>query len=268
MPIYNPQDTSKRVPYTGATGNIDIGSNRLLTQAGFDSGGGMNLFNNVGLNIYSDAIGAVDTISFSGQLAGQALISLAGATAGAILDINSLTTANKTFTFPDKSGTFALTSGVPLILFDHYADANNSGTNETDLYSDTLVAGQLANNGEKVHAHFAGTYAGDATSTQRLRVYFGGTLILDTGALAIGANTDSWSVEVNLIRESSSIVRCSVEYTSDFLTLPGDSKYVKVTGLTLSNTQVLKVTGQAAGATGASNQITASQGFVEWKPAA
>lgn len=152
-------------------------------------------------------------------------------------------------------------------IFDHFADANNGTTVETDLYSDTLIANTFATNGDKVFAQYGGTFVGDATSTQRLRVYFGGTLIFDSGALGIGVTTASWDLSVTCVRESSSNVRCTVSLTTSFATLSAYATYTKVTGLTLTNTQILKITGTAAGITGASNQITATEGYVIFQPA-
>jgi hypothetical protein len=154
------------------------------------------------------------------------------------------------------------------VLFDHFADANNGTTVETDLYADTLIASTFATNGDKLEAQYGGSFVGDVTSTQRLRAYFGGTLIFDSGALGIGVTTAYWNMLVTCVRESSSIVRCTVSLTTSFATLNAYAAYTKVTGLTLTNTQVLKITGQSAGASGASNQITAREGYVEFKPAA
>lgn len=153
-------------------------------------------------------------------------------------------------------------------LFDHYADANNATTTETDLYSDTIAAGKLAANGDKIFARYQGTFTGAAAASQDLRVYFGGTKIYDSGALSIGVATDNWTLETLIIRESSSVVRCSVSVSSDFATLFPYSAYTRITGLTLANTEILKLTGQAAGAGAASNQITATLGTVSYQPAA
>lgn len=152
-------------------------------------------------------------------------------------------------------------------LFDHFVDANNGTTVETDLYTDTLVASTLSVNGEKVIAHYQGIFTGAAAATQQLKVYFGGTVIYDSGALSIGIATNQWTANVSVIRVSSSVVRCSVWVNSDFATLFPYSKYTEVTGLTLTNTQIIKITGTAAGAGGASNQITAKEGYVRWLPA-
>lgn len=153
-------------------------------------------------------------------------------------------------------------------IFDHFASVNNSTTSETDLYSDTLTAGLLATNGDKIFARYQGIFTGAVAATQELRVYFGGTKIYDSGALSIGVATDNWTLELMVIRESSSVVRCSVSVSSDFATLFPYSAYTRITGLTLTNTQILKITGQAAGAGAASNQITATLGAVSYQPAA
>lgn len=154
-------------------------------------------------------------------------------------------------------------------IIDHYADVGNlTATGETDLYTDTLNAGTLGTNGDKLEAVYAGTFVGDATSNQRLKAYFGGTLIFDSGALSIGAATDSWNLFVTYIRESSSIVRCSAVLTTNFATLSSYASYTKVTGLTLANTQIVKITGTAGGAVPQNNQIIASMGSVIYLPAA
>lgn len=166
------------------------------------------------------------------------------------------------------SGSYQPAGAYNIALFDHYVDANNVTTNETDLYTDTLTAGKLAANGDKIFARYQGIFTGAAASTQDLRAYFGGTSIYDSGALSIGAATDHWTMEVMLIRVSASVVRASVNVSTDFATLFPYSNYTQVTGLTLSATQILKITGQAGGAGALSNQITANLGAVSYQPAA
>lgn len=152
-------------------------------------------------------------------------------------------------------------------IFNHYTDSGNSTTTETDLYTDTLLGNTFYANGDKVISQYGGTYTGAAASTQRLRTYLGGTLIFDSGALSIGVATNSWNLSVTCVRESSSNVRCLVVYNSDFAAFNSSATYTKVTGLTLTSTQILKITGQAAGAGALSNQIVASEGYIEFKPA-
>ena len=152
------------------------------------------------------------------------------------------------------------------ILADNTADANNTGTGETDLYSYTTVASQLANTGEKLIAIYAGTF-NDITATGQLQIYFAGTNIGNTGALTISA-TGGWEISVIIIRTGSSTARASVSVTT-----PGASTAVyttesDLTGLTFTNTNILKITGTAGGAGGGNSDITAKLGTVEWKPAA
>ncbi len=226
---------------------------------------------------------------------------LGGPNARGILDVSGLTISDKTFTFPNQSGTLALTAdaytdekaqdavggmldasltyidGTPLLkitdtykrksLFDHYADVGNVGTGEDDLYSDTIAASQLANNGEKIQAQYNLTFVTSATATRQVRAYFGGTLILDTGTLTFGSTGDA-NIWVTIIRESSTVVRCMVEFTVTGLTLQPISTYTRITGLTLSNTNILKITGEAAGVGAATNDVVAKMASVEWLAAA
>lgn len=150
---------------------------------------------------------------------------------------------------------------------DHYTDVNNSTTTETDLYSDTIAANALNSNGDKLATTYQVQCTGAALASQDMRIYFGGTKIYDSGALSIGAITSNFTFEVLVVRVSASVARCSVAVSSDFATLFPYSAYTEVTGLTLANSQILKITGQASGASGASNQITAklSSGIM-WYP--
>lgn len=154
------------------------------------------------------------------------------------------------------------------ILFDHFTDVGNSTTTETDLYSDTLIASTLATNGDKVTAVYAGTFVSSASATREIRVYFGGTLIFDTGALSISAGADAWTINCIVVRDSTTSVRCSVWANVTGAALNAFCAYTSVSGLTLTNTQVLKITGQAAGVGAATSDIVAKLGTVEWKSAA
>lgn len=170
--------------------------------------------------------------------------------------------------FSLEAGTSATQANVGGVIFDHFADAGNTGTGEDDLYTDTLAANTFGTNGDKVVAQYGGIFVGAALSTQELKVYFGGTLIYDSGALSIGVATNNWTVYVTVIRETSTVVRCDVSLSTDFGTLFPYSTYTRITGLTLTNTQILKITGESAGAGAVDNQIVAKEGYIEWKPAA
>lgn len=161
------------------------------------------------------------------------------------------------------SASFATVGGA---LFDHFVDAGNTTTSETDLYSDSIPASTLSVNGHKIEAKYGGTFV-NSTSTKQLRVYFGGTQVFDSGALTISGSSD-WSVELLVIRVSSSVVRVTVRANTSGASTGSYAKTTEVTGLTLTNAQILKITGTAAGVGAATNDVVAKIGALEYRPAA
>ena len=176
-------------------------------------------------------------------------------------------TASKTYKMIAGLTAKSINLGLAHPLFDHFADVGNTGTSETDLYLDSIAGSTLANNGEKIEATFAGTFIASATATRQLRLYFGGTLIYDSGALTSAA-ADNWVLQVLVIRESSSIVRCAVWAAFSGLTATTLAAYTRITGLTLTSAQTLRLTGTAAGTGASSGDINATAGQVRYTPAA
>lgn len=166
----------------------------------------------------------------------------------------------------------ALDARSSYTLFDHYANAGNVGTGEDDLYSDTLPAGLLAANGDKAHVFYGGTWASSATASRRMRAYFGGTSILDTTAY-VSTFGGTFGINIEIIRVSSSVVRCTTIAAVPALSSLGPlpifaAIYAEVTGLTLANTQIVKITGEASGTGAATDDIVARQGYGLFIPAA
>lgn len=152
-------------------------------------------------------------------------------------------------------------------LFDHFANVGNVGTGEDDLYSDTIAADQLANNGEKLQTEYGGSFVASATATRELKIYFGGTMIFDSGALTLSLSS-AWTIYVSIIRVSSTVVRYMISMTTEGAALAAYTAVGEVTGLTLANTNVMKITGEAAGAGAATDDIIAKVGTTEWLAAA
>lgn len=104
-------DTSGLVPYVGATQDVDLGSWGLsannLTVTG---GGGFSLWGGGALNFFSDA-GITSTGSIIAQTLGNYWFDGDGTFSG-ILDMSGISGSDKTFTFPNASGTVALTSDI------------------------------------------------------------------------------------------------------------------------------------------------------------
>lgn len=190
---------------------------------------------------------------------------------GQILDDADLTFSTDTLSVSKlalKAGTsvgnIAKAGGA---IFDHYADVGNGTTVETDLYSDTILANTFAADGDKISADYGGIFVSSATATRQIRVYFAGTLILDSGALSISVSA-SWSVSLLLIRVSATVVRYTVTLQTSGASLAVYNAVGELTALTLSNSNILKITGQAGGVGAATNDIVAKMGSVGWLSAA
>lgn len=151
-------------------------------------------------------------------------------------------------------------------LFTHFADAGNGTTVETDLYSDTIAAGKLAANGDRLEIEYGGVFVSSGTATREVKIYFAGTAIFDTGALTLSLSA-AWTAYVTIMRVSSSVVRYMISFTTEGAALAAYTATGELTGLTLTNTAVLKITGQAAGVGAATNDIVAKLGYVAFRPA-
>lgn len=152
-------------------------------------------------------------------------------------------------------------------LFDHYASVGNTSTSETDLYSDTIAASQFAANGDKIEAEYGGSFVSSATATRQVKIYFAGTAIFDTGALTLSLSS-AWVVFVSIIRVSATVIRYAVSFATQGAALAAYTSVGELTGLTLSGTNILKITGTAAGVGAATNDIVAKLGSVAFKSAA
>jgi len=140
-------------------------------------------------------------------------------------------------------------------IFNAFADKGNATTVETDLHSYTTIANTFSTNGESISANYGGVFAGSGgTATRQLKVYFAGTVIFDSTPLLITADS-YWTVTILLMRVSSTVVRYMVYMNSQLAPIAVYTEAGELTGLTLSSTNVLKLTGQAAGVGAATDDI-------------
>ena len=184
----------------------------------------------------------------------------------AALDINRDGTS-KMVAAQVKAGTSTAYVNVGGSRVDFYTSVGNVGTGEDDLYTTTLAASILGTNGDKLEAEYGGVFVSSATATRQIKLYFAGTAIFDTGALTLSLSS-AWTMYASIIRVSSTVVRYMVSLTTQGAALAAYTAVGELTGLTLSNTAVLKITGEAAGVGAATDDIVAKMGTVEWKPAA
>lgn len=165
------------------------------------------------------------------------------------------------------SGGSSANAAVGGTIFDYFTDAGNGTTVETDLYSSTLVAATLNTNGDKISAEYGGIFVSSGTATRQIKIYFGGTVIFDTGALTLSLSS-AWTVYASIIRVSSTTVRYMVSLTTQGASSSAYTSVGELAGLTLANTQTIKITGQAAGVGAATNDIVAKLGTVSFQPTA
>jgi hypothetical protein len=151
-------------------------------------------------------------------------------------------------------------------IADFTSDVANSGTSETDIQTYTTKASTLGSIGEKITFDFTMTLS-DITSTAQIKVVFAGTTIGDTGALTVSA-TGAVVIRGYIIRTGSSTARASVNISSPTASTAVYTAETDLTGLTFTNTNILKTTATAAGAGGGSGDITGKLGVIYWWPAA
>lgn len=142
---------------------------------------------------------------------------------------------------------------------DFYADVGNVGTGEDDLFTKTLPASTLSANGVKLFVEVGGIFVGSATATRQLKLFFGGTAIFTSGALAISAAA-SWALRAMIIRVSVTTIRYAVTLETQNAPLAAYTTVGELGSLTLGTTQIVKVTGEAAGVGAATDDIVARLG--------
>lgn len=152
-------------------------------------------------------------------------------------------------------------------LFDQYADVSVGGA-ETDIYTNTIAANTFNANGDKISAVYGGNFVTVGTELTELKAYFAGTNIWDSTGVAPTSGTTSWRISVELIRVSSTVVRYTVSLTTTSGTTYAYVSVGELTALTLSGTNILKITGISSGVGSGVGDIVGKMAFVEFKPAA
>lgn len=152
-------------------------------------------------------------------------------------------------------------------IFGSFADVSVGGA-EADIFTDTLVASSLGTNGDIVFAEYGGNFVTVGTELTQLKLYFDGQNIWDSAGLAPASGTTSWRVVVEIIRVSSTVIRYTVS-----LNTTGASGYTyctvgELTGRTLSNTNILKITGTSSGVGSGAGDIVGKMHYVRWWAAA
>lgn len=152
-------------------------------------------------------------------------------------------------------------------LFDYFTDATVGGA-EADIYTSTISASRLGTNGDKLYANYGGNFVTIGTESTQLKAYFAGTVIWDSAGIAPSSGTSSWRITVEIIRVNATTIRHTVS-----LNTTGASGFTyctsgELTGLTLSNTNIMKITGTSTGVGSGSGDIIGKMGSISWSKAA
>lgn len=266
--------TINQTTSTGGTGFMDIAPTLTNIAGGYNvfncatSNSGMIFLNQTGSATTNRLVGKT---TFGATTSPTALVMLAAGTTtvpplqqtSGTLNTTALAGGieyNGTHYRTKASGLRVADSGV---IADFYTDGVNIGTSETVLYTYTTPASTLATDGEKIAFNYVVDLS-DATATVRLKVKFATQDIADTGALTVSA-TGAATITGWIVRTSSTTARCSVTVFAPGAATPTSTTYTYLTSLTLSNTNVLSLSGQAGGAGGGDNDITAKTGTVYWQ---
>ncbi len=154
---------------------------------------------------------------------------------------------------------------TPYCFFDHFASVGSVGTTETPIYTDTTPANTFLVDGDKLIARY-GLNLVNSASQKRLRLYFDGNSLLDTGNMTVGATSTNIVVDAVLIRDSSTSIRYSCQASAT-----GTNTFTSVGllgGLTLTSTNDLELTGTADGGASANDDILGIMGTVYRSPSA
>lgn len=152
-------------------------------------------------------------------------------------------------------------------LFDHSTNSANVGTGETTLYSDTIIGGTLASNGDKILAEYA-VELSMSVNAKQIKLYFPTTVVIfDTGSLAITATTDC-HLRLVFVRKSASTARAVVTINTLPVAVGGGNSQItdeaSLVGINFDLDQVIRL----AAVGGASGDVIAKLGCGEFKPAA
>jgi hypothetical protein len=157
-------------------------------------------------------------------------------------------------------GTSVTTAEPGASLYTNVSEVGNIGGGEDNLMGYTLVANVLGTNGDYVEIEGYGKFAANGNN-KRVRLYFGGTLIFDTTAIA--ANSGSWWIKAKVMREASADQKAIASIIATSALLPPTSTFTD-TSISTTSTIAIQFTGEAT----ADNDIQQEGMAIKWFPAA
>jgi hypothetical protein len=129
---------------------------------------------------------------------------------------------------------------VPITLTSQTGPASNTGTGETVLFSQVFDTTTWPVNSDSIAFTFCGNTAAN-TNAKDIRLYYGGTLIFDTGSNTF--NGISWVLKGEIIRNGATSQICYAEIVTSDSTYKSSATQT-LTNKNLANNQSLILTGQ------------------------
>lgn len=145
-------------------------------------------------------------------------------------------------------------------IHENLTPVSNSGTGETNLMTYSLPANTLGTDNDYLELEAWGEFTA-AASNKTVKMYFGGTVIFNTTALAFGAS--AWRIKATVVRGSST-TQVTIAAFSGNTTLVTTTAQVASPGETLSGAVTIKCTGQSSAA---SDEVFQEGFIVRWNPA-
>lgn len=199
-------------------------------------------------------------VNWAGYFDGKIVVKQADSTSGPVNMLYQDTDGEIKKTAAPGSG-----NALPHTLDAQFVTEGNTGTGETDLYSYSVPANKLSVDGRTVNFEIDGEF-NDNTSTAQLKLYFAGNVTLNTGAIAISTAPTAWRLRGYIIRTSSATAHVTWELDGLGLATPKFLGYSNLTSLDFTTTNIIKISAQAGGAGGGTDDITAHSWQVLYKP--
>lgn len=156
-------------------------------------------------------------------------------------------------TFANISTVFAQVKKSAYQLSASTVQMGSVGTAETTLSSYVIQPNVLAKDGYNLEIKAWGTFAANGNNKE-IKLYFGNTVIYDTGIHA--TNSGTWNFNATVVRTGTSAEQAITSFASSNATTPSSSSFIQPTE-PLSATVTIKVTGK-----GTSNNDVVENGLL------
>lgn len=145
------------------------------------------------------------------------------------------------------------------VLETNTTEVGNVGVGEDNLMTYTLPGFSLQKTGDSVRVRAAGVFAANANN-KNVKLYFGATVVVTTGALAF--NGTEWSIDAIIMRDGAAAQKASGTLITNDALLPVTTNYI-APGETMTGAITIKCTGEGT----SNNDIVQEMFIIEYLPA-